>query len=803
MLGITLVLVYVLDHPIGTRFPALGRLLDPVNGCWANAENVNYDFNWENKFPTLHHEVEVWLDDHLVPHIKASDDHDLYFIQGYFTASFRLWQMDMQTRAAAGRLAEVVGRGEGDKILNFDRKQRRKGMVYAAERSLEKMESDPATRLMMDAYTEGVNAYVAKLKKRDLPLEYKLMGFAPEKWTNLRISLLLKYMADDLTGYTEDIPLTFLRDLLLPEQFELLFPGKIPASNTVIPSGTEFSPATLNQAQAPAGSLFPHFFTGKNGGGKPTAVNNEPSARDEASGIGSNNWALSGSRTKSGAAILCNDPHLTLNLPSLWFEAQLQAPGINVFGATLPGAPGVVIGFNDSVSWGFTNNYRDVKDFYEISEADAGHYLLNGRPLAYENRVEVIGVKGEADVTDTVHYTVHGPVMYDKHFVEPDGFTRPLAVRWKAHDPSNELKAFYLLNRARNYLGFTEALGFYECPAQNMLYADRRGHIALWGQGSFVNKWKDQGRYIMNGSDSATLWHELIPMTENPHASDPEQGYLASANQCVTDSTYPYWYNGYFYEFRAWRINQVLQGLSKATVEDMFALQNDNYSWLAGHVLPVILKRLSPDVVRSKWAVDLAAWDCRLEPNSKNATFFQTWWYGLYHGLWDDRFKNVPDKLLPLPEVTMDLLKNGFRGVIPENDVDKLISSSFVKAQDSLAKLDKSGQAEWYLAKNTTVAHLLKLPAFGYDKIKAGGWGNTVNALNGNHGPSWRMVVEMGKEINAWGIYPGGQSGNPGSKYYASFLGNWANGKYHRLVLFPAGSPPAPNQYKYTITVFP
>ena len=800
LLVVSLLLVITLNRPWGS-LPALGRLLDPVGGCWANAEPVSRDYSFENKFPTLKKDAVIWLDERLVPHIRATCDHDLYFLQGFIHASFRLWQMDMQTRAAAGRVSEVAGRGEDDKILNFDRKQRRKGMTYAAENSLKLMESDPTTKAILDAYTEGVNAFLSKLKPRDYPLEYKLMGFSPERWTNLKIALLLKYMADDLTGYSEDIPLTYLRDRLPPQQFELLFPGKISGSSTVIPSGTDFAPPSLAPLSVPSGNIFPKFTGEQIAANTATA---EPSAAERASGIGSNNWAVAGSRTKSGAAILCNDPHLSLNLPSLWYETQLQAPGINVCGASLPGAPGVVIGFNDSVSWGFTNNYRDVKDFYAITPVDKDHYNFNGRPVAYTKRVERIAVKGGWDVVDTVDYTVHGPVMYDKSFKAPGGFDKPLALRWKAHDPSNDLKAFYLLNRATGYQDFVHALSFYECPAQNMLYADRNGHIALWGQGSFVHKWQNQGRFIMNGTDSTTMWKELIPMAENPHSADPERGYLFSANQLVTDTTYPYWYNGYFYEFRAWRINQMLSGLDHATVEDMCALQNDDYSWLAAHVLPVMLKRTSPELINKvPWAGKLSGWDYKLTAESENATAFQVWWYFLYHGLWDERFKNVPDKLLPSPEVTMNLLTSGFKGVISESNVDSVVAKSIKQATDSLSALAKSGRMQWYKAKNTTVAHLLKLPALGFDQLKTGGWGNTVNAMTDNHGPSWRMVVEMGKEINAWGIYPGGQSGNPGSKYYSNLLESWEQGRYHKLVLFSPNALPSTAQARYTITVYP
>ncbi len=770
LLVLTAILVYVLDHPIGA-LPALGRLLDPVNGCWANAEPVKEDYNAVLKLQGVKQPVTVWFDDRLVPHIHATNDHDVFYAEGYLHAYFRLWQMDMQTRAAAGRLSEVVG----ERTLTYDRKQRRKGMGYAAEQSLKAMEEEPHTRVMMDAYTAGVNAYIATLNYRSLPLEYKLMGFKPEQWTNLKSALLLKYMADDLSGKTDDIALTYLKDVMPKEELEFLFPDKIAGSTPVIPSGTVFDKPSMSIPAAPSDSIaFPKFSTGDFG------------ERPE-DGKGSNNWVVCGTRTASGAPILCNDPHLGLNLPALWYEVQLQTPAMNTYGASLPGAPGVILGFNDSVSWGFTNNYRDVKDFYLITPV-AGNkdkYLFAGKELEFSKRVEQIGVKGKPSITDTVRYTIHGPVLYDEHFSEENGMKQMLAVCWMAHRPTNELAAVYGMNRAKNYHEFVDAILHFECPAQNIAYADRQGNISLWGQGQYVNKWKGQGKYVMNGSDSATLWGELIPMRENPHVLNPQQGFVSSANQNVTDSTYPYWYDGSFVELRAWRINQRLNEIQKATVKDMFTLQNDTYSTLAANVLPVMLRHVGD--VQGKGAVYidlLKKWNYYLDIQGEAPTVFQVWWSYFYREVWQQKFKHVPNDLLPLPERTMQLLiaDTGTQGKVA--DFKKAAVSSFKTATDSLSKLDRNSM-KWYNAKNTSVNHLLKLPAFSYDHMKTGGWGNAVNAMKGTHGPSWRLVVQMGKEIEAYGVYPGGQSGNPGSKYYATFLQYWADGNYYRLQFFP------------------
>ncbi len=773
--GFTFALIYVLNTSFGS-LPAIGKVVDPTNGCWQNAEAINKKLNNSYVFPALNNETKVWFDERMVPHIHATNEHDLYFMQGYIHAYFRLWQMDMQTRAAAGRVSEVVG----ETALDFDRKQRRKGMGFAAENSLRAMEANVTTKQMLDAYTAGVNQFIEELHYKDYPLEYKLMSFRPEPWTNLKVALLLKYMADDLTGQTDDIAHSYLKAILPEGDFELLYPDKIVGSTPVIPPGTKFDTPSLPYPTAPSDSLaFPAYKTSDFG-------------MERERGKGSNNWALSGNRTASGAAILCNDPHLALNLPSLWYEVQLQAPGLNVYGASLPGAPGVVIGFNDSMSWGITNNYRDVKDYYEIKPVDGSgnKYWLSGKQLAFKKRIEQIGIKGQHDFTDTVLYTIHGPVTYDLDYNEQRGLRRMLAVSWTGHRASNEQLAIYLLNKSKNYNDFTNAIQYFECPAQNMIYADRKGNIALWGQGQFINKWKNQGRFVMNGSDSATLWQELIPMSENPHAVNPDQGYLASANQCVTDSTYPYWYNGDYTEFRAWRINEVLSKTNNATIADMFALQNDNFSVLARNVLPIMLSYCTQ--ISNPRLDTLRKWDYVLAANSTAATIFQLWWRNLYSDIWKDEFSRVPDYIIPTQERTMQLVMTDtalkyydYRRTKKKEHLRDIVLMSYRETMDSLDVQEKGIGMQWYHAKNTSVTHLTKIPAFSFTNLRTGGWGNTVNAMKPHHGPSWRMVVQMGKKIEAYGIYPGGQSGNPGSKYYDNHIAQWEAGKYYSLLFMP------------------
>lgn len=771
--------IWLLHHSHGA-LPAMGKLLDPVSGFWANAEPVT-DVPAQFHFPDdkVNRNIKISFDNRLVPHIKAGNDEDLYRAQGYLHAWYRLWQMDMQTRAAAGRISEIVG----EKTFEFDRGQRRKGMLWAAENSLKAMEADSTTKKILDSYTKGVNLFIRNLKYKDYPLEYKLMGFDPEPWTNLKCALLLKYMADDLTGSVDDIAMSYLHDALSAAELNDLFPESIDGSQPVIPAGTTFTSASKPVPPVPSGYIFAHFDTVKI---KDKAPAKKTAALfKEASGIGSNNWAVGGARTDNGAAILCNDPHLGLNLPSIWYELQLSAPGMNCYGASIPGAPGIIIGFNDSISWGFTNNYRDVKDYYEIRSEDPRLYFFDGREIPFNKRHEAIYVKDKKDpFVDTIRFTIHGPVQYDASFPEPSGSGKILAMTWMAHRGTNELLSVYQYNHARNYDEFVQGIRHFECPAQNFVFADRKGNIAMWGQGRFINKWKDQGKYVMRGDISATLWGDTIPMMENPHAYNPPQDYVASANQLVTDHTYPYWYNGDFTEFRSWELHSLLANLDTLTdVPAMQQIQNSTWSYLADQV-KFIFSGANPESLPPSW-------NGQLSYNEKTAAVFQIAWYNLYKDIWQDEFRNFPDKCYPSAERTMQLIVQDSASryyddvTTPQREgLKDMVTLSLKQTMDSLKVLKKSAGTEWYQVKNTSVTHLAKIKAFSYDQLQTGGWGNTINAMKQNHGPSWRMIVRMNPDrIKAYVVYPGGQSGNPGSPYYANFLDYWVKGKYYETGL--------------------
>ncbi len=776
-------LIFALNKQWGT-IPPMGKFLSPQHGFWQNAEPAGQSFDAELNFPELKGKAEVYFDERLVPHVFAENDEDLYFIQGYLHAKFRLFQIDLQTKAAAGRASEIAG----EKAVNYDKQQRRLGMVYAAENAMLEIEKDPTARKIFDAYTNGINAYIINLKESELPIEYKLLNFKPEKWSNLRSALLLKMMAKDLSSGTEnDLANTNAKSIFLPEELKMLYPQVHDSLVPIVPKGTVFdAPGIIPVQPATADSLY---F-----GKKDTVTAKEIAKPDKNNG--SNNWVVAGSKTASGAPILCNDPHLELSLPSIWYEMQLQTPGSNAYGVSLPGAPFVIIGFNDSIAWGVTNAQRDVKDYYEIKFKDETkqEYWFNGKWEKTIQKPEVIKVKGGKDVLDTVAYTLFGPVMFDESFSNDFSNKRNLAVRWVAHDPSNEGMTFYKLNRAANYDDYTEAIRTFQCPGQNFIFASKTGDIAIWQQGKFPARWNRQGLYVMPGEDSSYMWQGFIPQPENPHAKNPERGFLESANQRPVDSTYPYFIPGSYITPRAITIENKLAAMSGITPKDMMALHSNYFNTLAEDVRSTLVQYVNETVLNAaekKYLDIIKNWDLMASPDSKGQTVYQCWWDSLEVEIWkDDLVRVSPQAPWPEEQTTMELLKkdSALKFIDNINTPQKetlydVVTTALKKASADLATKEAEGKLEWTKFKNPTVYHLLKdaLPAFARKGLNVGGNGNIVNAVTHSHGPSWRMIVHLTNQTEAYGVYPGGQSGNPGSRFYDDYIDKWVAGEYNKL----------------------
>ncbi|GAB3923792.1 penicillin acylase family protein [Larkinella terrae] len=798
---ISISLTVALNQQWGT-VPAFGRLLSPFEGFWQNAETADPVAGNNISLKGIREEVTVLYDDLHVPHVFAKNDFDAYFAQGYITARDRLWQMEFQTHAAAGRISELIG----DRALELDRYNRRLGMTYGAEKSLEGISQNPNSKLVLEAYSAGINAYIDQLKPATYPIEYKLLGYSPEPWTPIKVAFLLKQMTQTLAAGADDLMMTNIRRHLGPALTANLFPDYPFKEDPIIPAGTKWDFTPLKLPTPPANSETDSSV----------ALNWQP--HDPA--IGSNNWAVGGQKTATGYPILANDPHLNLSLPSIWYQIQLVTPTMNVYGVSLPGAPGVIIGFNKDIAWGVTNVGADVLDFYKIRFRDnrRQEYWHDGKWKPVQRRVEVIKVKGKPALSDTVLYTHHGPVVYlpeEKPFRDniPTGY----AVRWIAHEADNGIQTFYLLNRAKTYDDYVKALSYYSAPAQNFVFANAAKDIAISPNGRFPLKWRDQGKFLLDGTKAANDWQGWIPAAQNPRVKNPPRGFISSANQSSTDPTYPYYINWEFETTdRGMRINDRLSGMQKVTVDSMRRLQNDVFNHQASKFLPVLLPRIQETGLTEQQKLALKTvrqWNYQQDTASIAGTIYMDWISRLEHDIWADDFPDKDDQPMRFPNsdrtlqlITEEPNARWFDNVATKNrteTIGEIVTASFQATVDTLAKRHGALGKTWAWAdhKGTGIRHLIPgLDAFSALNVQIGGGPRIVNAAGRRAGPSWRMVVQTGPAVSAYGVFPGGQSGNPGSPYYLNMLETWRKGDLYELLYFKSVTEKNP-RIKSTLTL--
>ncbi len=775
----SLLLALGVYYGLNTKFgsvPPLGKFLDPAHGIWQNDKSESGE-NGELELVGLEKPVTIHYDEHLIPHVFAENNNDLYFTQGYLTARHRLWQMEFQTHAAAGRISELIGVA----AINFDRGQRRKGMVFGAENALRKMQEDPETLQFIEAYRDGANQYISQLDPSDYPIEYKLLDYSPEPWTTKKTALLLMYMTDMLAGGDSDLEYTNFLKKYGKERFDLLYPDFFDTIDPVIPKERDWSDWEVVAHDIPQGELpldsIPETIE------KPDPDN------------GSNNWAVSPEKSYSGNTILANDPHLGLKLPSIWYAMQLATPEKNTFGVSLPGALGIIIGFNNDIAWGVTNATRDVKDWYKIEfeNNDRNAYRYDGQLRKTTKRIEEIKVRDGKTVFDTVVYTHHGPVSYDASF-KGNNQKIGYAMRWTGHIGGNNQRTFLELDKAKNYDEYVAALKHHVAPAQNFIFTSATGDIALWIQGMFPNKWEGQGKFLMDGSNPDHDWNGFIPQEHNAHIKNPERGFVSSANQHPVDESYPYYvFNDGYETYRNRVINDFFRSKEKFDIQDFKDLHNNNYNLKAAELLPHMIENMNVSALSAEESEIFEAlkhWDFYNDIEKLGPSIWEAWWNKLVPLTWDEL--KVEDLALdnPFQYQTVYLLKNNpdntFMDVVdtPEKETAKdLFLISFKQAVEDLQTWKaKNGDYNWGNYKATFVGHLLQaLPAFSRFNLPIGGNGGIVNATKKDHGPSWRMIVEMSSPPKALGVYPGGQSGNPGSKYYDDFVDIWAAGKYLEL----------------------
>lgn len=575
------------------------------------------------KLAGLKQQVTVRRDERGIPYISASNDEDLAFAQGYITASDRLWQMDLFRRSARGELAEILG----NNALDEDKRHRTWGFAQTAE--AEASQASPKARVLLDAYAKGVNAYIASLDAKSLPPEFQILQYQPRPWTAADSLVVVKLFFESLSNtWRLDIMRQALADLP-PEKLARLLPERSSLDVLVVGDDTPEKASrrlVRREGLAKSSEVLKALE-------QEEVIHTRTLARiglHADSLAASNNWVVSGKHTASGKPLLSDDPHLSPSAPPIWYMVHLSAPGVRVGGVTAAGLPGVIIGHNEHIAWGFTNVGPDVQDLYveKFDPQNPNRYQTPSGWRDAEIRHEVIKVRKNftETTTDNVNHNVtitrNGPIVFES------GGKR-YALRWTALDPKlTSADNSYALNRARNWSEFTNALKSFTAPMQNIVYADTAGHIGYYAAGIVPIRSSGDGSVPNDGATDAGQWTSYIPFAKLPHVLDPPSGIIVTANQRVVGASYPYFLtNSWAQPYRARRILELLRQRKRMTADDFRAVLGDVYSiagvTFARQAAKILRPSLSSpaDDALAKTVNALEKWDGLLQVDSSEAPY--------------------------------------------------------------------------------------------------------------------------------------------------------------------------------------
>jgi penicillin amidase len=779
-------LLFVGFRPVG-RLPAMGRFLDPWCGVWSVATTAHLPTHAEAGVPGLADSVLVLYDDRDVPHIFASSPEDAARALGYVVARDRLFQLDLQARAPAGTLTELFGA----QALPLDREMRRLGLPQSADREFAEMDATSETYRTLVAYADGVNAWIERLGRRDLPLEYHLLAVRPARWKPVNTLYLMRRMGHMLAYSSDEFRRERVAALVGEEAADALFPVESPIQEPVQPGAGEYprvDGTPLPPPGEPSSDAVPLVARGLHDGERTPA---------------SNNWAVAPAKSATGHALLEGDPHLLLTLPSIWYEAHTVVPdALDVYGVTFTGSPSIIIGFNRDVAWSFTTNTADVTDYYaeELDDPERPtRYRMDGEWHPLEGRVEEYrGRRGEVLAADTLYATHRGPIVWR------DG--RALSMRWTVLEDRGTIDAVYRATTAASVDEWLRTMEVYLAPSQTAVVADRAGNIAIRALGRFpIRPGDGRGDRVFDGTTSASDWVDWWPAERQPFALNPQQGYVASANQQPIDPAEDDAYLGvhWFPPWRAMHINRLLRELETVTPEDMQRFQTDPGSARADRFVPWFLaatRRLTQagrDPARLVAAAALLAeWDRRYTRENTRAVLFELAMDELEDRAWDELVPPGEGEELsprrvatPMESVLYRLLYDEHSAwwdvratadVVEDRDLvlGESLAAALERATDRYG--DPSGEGwRWEEIRHANIYHLLRLRSLSALGLPVQGGPSTLSPSSGGGvwGASWRQVVELGPEVTARVIYPGGQAGNPVSPRYNNRVTKWQHGQ--------------------------
>lgn len=767
--------------------------------------------------PGLHAPVEVYRDELGVPHVFASTSGDLFRAQGYVHAQDRFWQMDVWRHIGAGRTAELLGPAG----LETDRFLRTLGWERIAREELALI--DDETRDILKAYSEGVNAYIAERSAAELGLEYSVLGlqlpsYTPAPWEPVHALTFLKLMAWDLRSNLEsEVQRGILSSTLSESQLAELYPPyprDAPRVGAEPLAASQAAGADSAQAQVALSRVADRL----------AAVRAFTGPRPDS--IGSNSWVVSGDHTETGLPLLANDPHLSIQMPSIWYQVGLhcvertpECPD-EVAGFSFASVPGVIIGHNDRIAWGFTNLAADVMDLYveRVNPENPDQYEVNREWVDMEVEEQTLKAADGTIETLRVRATRHGPVISDA-FEPLDAYQSPedlgagdsfvIALRWTALDPGTTIDALPSLNRARDWDDFRTAASKFEVPAQNLVYADVEGNIGFQAPGRIPIRAAGDGRLPVPGWTDEREWTGFIPFGDLPSQLNPGHGRIVIANNPIAGTDYPYLLTtDWDYGYRAERIEQLLEQAGDGlTVDGMGAIQTDAHDGSADWLVPALLAVDSrdQDVVRAQEL--LRDWDGQADADSTGAAVYGAIWRHLLGQTFGDQ---MPDSVRPDGgsrwfEVVRRLLEEpdslwwdnaGTPGV---EDRDDALGAAMATAIHELSERlgQDPGEWRWGDLHRATFRHgtlgesgiRVIEGRFNRGPYPVSGGSSIVNATAWNAGvgydvtavPSMRMVADLADLDGSRAIHTTGQSGHAYHQHYEDMIEPWRTGALHPM----------------------
>lgn len=751
------------------------------------------EYEGEIEASQVYANIKIYRDSCAIPYIIASNDKDAAFALGYAHAQERMFQMDLFRRAALGRLSEVFGR----ETVPYDVMFRTVNMQEAADEVLRRI--DPEQLKFLQAYSAGINFYLER-NKNNLPIEFSVLGYEPERWKPEHSLLLAKMLAWELNiSWWCDVTFSNLIQQIGEEKVKEIIPDFPENAPTIIPKSLASLPK-VSQNFVDVNKDFRKFM------------------KIAGTHIGSNNWVVAPQKSASGRPIIANDPHLTFQAPAKWYAVSIFGGTWNAAGVTIPGVPAVVIGKNNRIAWTMTNIMLDDADFYvEKLDSLGDNYMLDGQWRPLNLRKETIKVKDSTDIYITVKSTHRGPIVSDIHpyrFLYEKGKepAATLSMRWTGNDYSEEFASFYKLNRAGNWSEFKESLRGFYAPGQNFVYADVDNNIGYQFAGRLPLRQNQSAAFVYDGTLSTNDWKGYASYDELPSLFNPAQNYIATANN-KTDASFKYYISNLWEPpSRIERITELLNSKEKHSVRDFKNYQNDQVSTYAREIIPYILKAFEGRETKSinvRLSLELfRKWDFDLNKNSQVPAIYEAFFNRLLKNIYEDELGYESYKefifLASVPyRTTLKLLKENKSSWFdntrtPEvENRDAIIIRSLYDAVKELERTQGLELYKWQWGRihTTTFKHFFSGKYDFIDKfinvgpVEIGGDGVTVfnteysftDPYDNILGPSMRFIYDFSQPDWFYLVLTTGQSGNFVSGHYKDMTDFWVHGGYFRV----------------------